>query len=421
MIRLIKWLLITSFVLGAVLGIVVYGLVENEPLVDPVDKLTATEQQHIDELLRSRLPLDKPYGKLVSLNLSEIELNLIIKFFEKSQEYLPISSNWLLLDGITQGQMTITLPENPVGKYLNISVRLHSDENDELELRARNLKMGYIPLPDGISQSLVKIVHVKLLENVHIYRSAVGSIGRMKISTGQLNLHYRWNRKLANDLQNHFQMQMMSGELQQGVNSMLEFINKQQSGLSDKIRLDEMLRQLFRHAHEELHELPPEIENRSIFISLAALIMDYDLPGIKTNLLNQQRKLKLSLYGRYDLAKHFVLSAAVTSLSNPVLAEVIGMKKEIADSYRGSGFSFADLAADRAGIKLAVESEARAIDIQKRMMAIKSEVDFMPTIEQLPEGILSTSKKSGDDLHNEQVEKYNRIIAQRIENLRVYN
>src|SRR5205085_1816718 len=60
------------------------------------------------------------------------------------------------------------------------------------------------------------------------------------------------------------------------------------------------------------------------------------------------------MHGRHDLAQHFVVSAALTALLGARAAEAAGLLKEWLDSGEGgSGFSFADLAADLSGIALA--------------------------------------------------------------------
>ena len=74
----------------------------------------------------------------------------------------------------------------------------------------------------------------------------------------------------------------------------------------------------------------------------------------------------LTMAGRGDLAQHFTVSAAVSAAAGAALADFIGLYKEIDDARRGSGFSFADLAADRAGTRLgqlatATEESARRL------------------------------------------------------------
>ncbi len=69
---------------------------------------------------------------------------------------------------------------------------------------------------------------------------------------------------------------------------------------------------------------------------------------------------KPTVHGRHDLAQHFGVSAALTALLGAKAAEAAGLLKEWLDSGEGgSGFSFADLAADLAGIELASRLLAR--------------------------------------------------------------
>jgi hypothetical protein len=61
-----------------------------------------------------------------------------------------------------------------------------------------------------------------------------------------------------------------------------------------------------------------------------------------------------TVHGRHDLAQHFVVSGALTAVRGPKAAEAAGVLKELLDSQPGgSGFSFADLAADLSGIAFA--------------------------------------------------------------------
>jgi hypothetical protein len=61
-----------------------------------------------------------------------------------------------------------------------------------------------------------------------------------------------------------------------------------------------------------------------------------------------------TLFGRHDLAQHFAVSAALTALLGARPAEAAGVTKEWLDAQPGgSGFSFADLATDFAGVAFA--------------------------------------------------------------------
>jgi hypothetical protein len=95
------------------------------------------------------------------------------------------------------------------------------------------------------------------------------------------------------------------------------------------------------------------------------------------------------LYKREDLAQHFVGAAALTASMNRRVANALGEVKELSDTKAGgSGFSFVDLAADKAGSRfgeLAVSSPESARRIQVQTAQIKDYHDFMPDPRDLPE------------------------------------
>ena len=85
-----------------------------------------------------------------------------------------------------------------------------------------------------------------------------------------------------------------------------------------------------------------------------------------------------------------MLSAALEVLSNALASMDVGLLKEELDADGGSGFSFGDLLADRAGTMLAVrctESTEDAVAMQQRLAKGFVESDFMPHGHDLPEGL----------------------------------
>jgi hypothetical protein len=127
----------------------------------------------------------------------------------------------------------------------------------------------------------------------------------------------------------------------------------------------------------------PEKEAAPAFLLALGIALD-DSTLLRTNLLTgglwrkvepeDARKKRLevlgepTLHGRHDLAQHFAVSAALTAAAGPQAAENAGIMKEMLDSRGGSGFSFADLAADFAGIafaRLLLDKPSRLADIEK--------------------------------------------------------
>ncbi len=89
---------------------------------------------------------------------------------------------------------------------------------------------------------------------------------------------------------------------------------------------------------------------------------------------DDERKTRLkvigeaAVHGRHDLAQHFVVSMGLTAVLGEKKAEAAGVMKELLDAMPGgSGFSFADLAADFAGVAFA----ARVIERPGRLEGIE--------------------------------------------------
>lgn len=97
----------------------------------------------------------------------------------------------------------------------------------------------------------------------------------------------------------------------------------------------------------------------------------------------------LTLGGRPDLRKHFVVSAGLKAASDAGFAFAIGEFKELYDSGRSSsGFSFDDLAADRAGIRFAaILLDASPRRLQQAMSRLVREADYFPNTRGLDVGL----------------------------------
>lgn len=96
--------------------------------------------------------------------------------------------------------------------------------------------------------------------------------------------------------------------------------------------------------------------------------------------------------GRADAALHFVLSAALVAGMGEGSARAAGMLKEMSDMHgldqgKGSGFSFADLASDEAGIALAKWLLKDPAAHLKKAAAKFAQASCFPSLEGLPEGL----------------------------------
>ncbi|TWT40787.1 hypothetical protein [Botrimarina hoheduenensis] len=90
--------------------------------------------------------------------------------------------------------------------------------------------------------------------------------------------------------------------------------------------------------------------------------------------------------GRNDTLKHFAVSAALAAMTSSTEAHALGFAKEAIDAQGGSGFSFADLAADRAGIRFAEAVLAGTAPLAWLAEEFRGN-NFVPALEGYSEGL----------------------------------
>jgi hypothetical protein len=176
---------------------------------------------------------------------------------------------------------------------------------------------------------------------------------------------------------------------------------------------------LFRLAGERSRTGNPIDENRAAILALSLYFGDQRIENVVGDVLGADMRRKrrqtdhVRLDGRHDLVQHFVVSAGLALASGAVVANAVGVAKEIADSAGGGGFSFTDLAADRAGIRFAraaVVTRDDAVRFQRRLSDLITEADIFPAVLDLPEGLSESEFKRRYGDTNSRA--YGRIVAE---------
>lgn len=163
-------------------------------------------------------------------------------------------------------------------------------------------------------------------------------------------------------------------------------------------------------------------ENTALIQTLSAYTNGYDILNGQHPPAPPVREVRLR--ERHDLAQHFMTSAALGVAGDREVADIVGVAKEMSDSHGGSGFSFMDLAADRAGARLghqAARSDRNAISTQQKMALVISEDAYMPTLENLPENLTQSQfQQNYDSVLSTGFSRMTRDIDQRIDRLPLY-
>lgn len=99
------------------------------------------------------------------------------------------------------------------------------------------------------------------------------------------------------------------------------------------------------------------------------------------------RWVNITLAGRHDLAQHFVVSAALAAWAGEPVADAIGLYKELDDARDGSGFSFIDLSADRAGTRFGEALIKNPEHLFKSLKGDLVDAQLLPAVADLPEDL----------------------------------
>lgn len=311
-----------------------------------------------------------------------------IGMIELTQADLNLAANYLL-NRFGQGRalvalkankirfaVTAALPENSLGKYLNISFRL-GHENDNPLPTLTKFKAGKLLLPSKVAAFVIDTVikHTYLNE---YFLLATDPIKAVAIDDEKITITYHPSQATldtARDLLTH--------------NNTTNHTNVYQGKLAEIVRrhdpdwrlsLAELSKPLFALAYQRSTLDTAIEENRMVIYT----INDY----VNNQKIDAVPYYPAFLYKRIDLAQHFIGAAAITASVNSQIAQVLGEEKELRDAQSGSGFSFVDLAADKTGTRfgeLATASPASARKLQQTMATVEDYMDFMPDPRALPE------------------------------------
>ena len=128
-------------------------------------------------------------------------------------------------------------------------------------------------------------------------------------------------------------------------------------------------------------------QRRAALLVLASYLAGQGLSALVPEAVGWPKapRVVLALRGRHDSAQHFVVSAALAAWAGEPVATAIGVYKELEDARRGSGFSFADLAADRAGTRLGELIRTDPARLVEVLGNSPRDADLLPALDGLPE------------------------------------
>lgn len=395
----------------------IFSITDDHPLVinisesNPQSLIDSKHQvKHIIQQLNS--------GNHSKISFTHTQIEHLFSYLSHSFPKVLVRYNYSSTDVLLA--LSIRLPSNPFGNYVNIS----SEFQDGNNLFSGSSRIGGLSVSNELIINLT-LFTASLVLDIELVKAARKLLNNTSISADKISV------EIGSEIDTSLLVSLLKKDLKKlrdlawdddqfsKVNFYYDHlinISRYTQGI-DKVSLFDYLKPLFKEVKSQSAPNRISEENTDALIALALFAGDYRLRRLISQIINIYPSTRhdlpdVLLAGRKDLMLHFIYSATFQIFSNRNLSLAVGELKEITDMDQGgSGFSFTDLAADRAGVQFAIMATDRNggdSHLQYFIAQAKSENSFIPDILGLPDQ-LSYSEFEMDYL-NTNSPKYKIIV-----------
>jgi len=328
-------------------------------------------------------PRRGPSDVTQSLSLSTDELNRLLNYAVALKPITGMEAE-LNPESATIGA-SLKLPRTPFGSYLNISVELISDAG---RVEVSSVQIGSLPLTGVFARGVGYLAHW-MLKRDPAYATITSSVRRIDFRENRVTLDYVWQPQLLTQLQRKSAALLVTDADRERLLVYAKFIQKQLKPIpqGSKYSLLRLTQPVFALAQSRGGDAANE--NRAAITALAAYVSGVSLPKLfqgESKTIRREPPVLPRLHERLDFAQHYLIAAALAANGGSRLANALGLAKEEDDAKRGSGFSFTDLAADRAAARLGERLIGKhAATTQQQLAHASQDNDLMPNFTDLPE------------------------------------
>jgi len=383
--------LLRSFLYGFLLAVLALAflltlVIEREPVVWHRQENSQTYLTTTKKLLHGTVHNPQGPEKLRTIALTADDLTAVANFAllrRHLEGYAKASIHHTRLDFLT----SVKLPFKSADLYLNL--KLVADDAQPQAV-IKQVKLGDIAAPGQVVRGLMQGA-LWLTPLGRYSRMTKPLVREVRIGEERLRVTLNWNQQAlghAKDLVTDLA----------GKERLLVYHNKLAEllalpGQRRFVSLGSLMQPMFSLARGRTEDdgNDPEEENRALILVLGAyvnggnLMREIATAGEPALLV----KRGVLLNRRIDTAQHFMGSAVLAITGHRTLADMVGLAKEINDTHSGSGFSFTDLAADRAGARFGKTAVKQGVahKVQELLSQSSDESVFMPLIKDLPENL----------------------------------
>jgi hypothetical protein len=366
-----------------------------DPALEPPPAVTVADLERLRALLPGGDPRKLVDGRPIAIRLGERDIDLLL---QQALTRLPMLRGARAQASLEAGsgllRLTLAIPRiGPLGDTIPMAVRVRAAGGT---LSIDEARIGSIPLPGWLVEAALRVGPWLLPPSAartvaQGLRELWASTGGWSIGPQRLEFGYLPQRDLARRLATGGRDLVLPPADRARIAHYLAHAGwLATTGGRPSQSMLPMLRDIVAEAESRSRQGGDALaESRAAVLGLAIYAVGRgELAARALGVaIPPGRPVPITLLGRPDLAQHWLVSAALALEADARTADAIGVFKEVLDSRGGSGFSFADLAADRAGVRFGEAARTDPRRWQSRVAITGRELDLMPAIDTLPEGL----------------------------------
>jgi hypothetical protein len=379
--------LIALLALAVPVVLVLAGLAR-EPLVPVGAKPTPGEVARAKTLLSRLDPRGQGAGELRSVEVLEQDLAFALDY--AVGQVLPAGAAIDLHGSGATVSLTAQVPDNPLGHFFNLRIELAQLPGG---IDVEGLRFGNLQVPEPVAKAIGWLARTTLQGDEAI-GALLASVNGFRVTEDRLVIVYQLPAEVLDRVKSRGRALLIDEADRKRLLAYAACIASVtgKPRLAGKAPLTELLGPVFAEARSRSAAGgDAAAENRAAIVAMMLYAQGMDVArvlGEPPDARYRGKARPLTLQGRTDFAQHFLISAGIAAAGGSRLADAVGLFKELDDSRAGSGFSFTDLAADRAGVRFAETATGPAAHRVQGILADGADESiFMPKIADLPEFI----------------------------------
>jgi hypothetical protein len=406
--RALAWLadiLLLSVVAAAA---VLLAALDSQSLVERSDAISPIAVAQVRRLLATNDPRQQQPGAIdtvdIPANLIDEGINYI------AGRFLHGRGDFTLTDNTGQARITVVLPGQ---HFLNVTATLQPVDGKPAIARA---SLGKLPVPAALANYLLSkaIAASGFGGEWQLALDAIQDI-TVNASAGIVTVTYQWEPQILDRARAVALSEADIRQLRDARQSLAALLAHRAPG--SPVTLAEILQATMPA------DADPVAHGRATLLVLASHLARIDLaalvPAART--WPRVRWVMITLGGRHDLAQHFVVSATLAAWSGEPVADAIGLYKELDDARHGSGFSFIDLTADRAGTRFGELLVKKPEALMTRVKGGLQDRQLLPVFSDLPEDLHQNEfRQRFESPDSPQFKALSREIERRLDSLPLY-